>query len=262
MTEQEYILTYLLDCSRADLYLKDFKRDARLSERMDRILARRKIGEPIQYLIGSCEFMGLNFKVDKQVLIPRPETEILAEEAIKIAQNEKRKAQNILDIGTGSGNIAIFLAKFLPESRITAIDISSGAIELAKENAILNNVASRIEFAVSDLFSGINKEKQFDLIVSNPPYIRSNDLPELPVEVKYEPQMAMDGGKDGLDFYCRIIKDSPDYLKKDGIILMEMGYNQSISIQEIFNSSGNFEILQVISDYSRIERVIIAQMIK
>ncbi|MDP3142685.1 MAG: hypothetical protein Q8N14_01880 [Candidatus Omnitrophota bacterium] len=99
MTEQEYILTYLLDCSRADLYLKDFKRDAKLSERMDRILSRRKIGEPIQYLIGSCEFMGLNFKTDKRALIPRPETEILVEEAIKIAQSEKRKAKSAKHIG-------------------------------------------------------------------------------------------------------------------------------------------------------------------
>ncbi|MDP3142684.1 MAG: HemK/PrmC family methyltransferase [Candidatus Omnitrophota bacterium] len=164
-----------------------------------------------------------------------------------------------MDAGTGSGNIAISLVKFLPESRITAIDISSGAIELAKENAILNNAANRIRFVVSDLFSGISKEKQFDLMVSNPPYISSNEMSGLPAEVRCEPKIALDGGKDGMDFYRRIIKDSPAYLKKDGIILMEMGYNQSNSIQEISNSSGNFEILRVISDYSRIERVIIAK---
>ena len=261
MTEKEYILTHILNCSRLDLYLDKFPAEEKFSAALFRILERRKKGEPIQYITGSSEFMGLDFKVDKRVLIPRPETEILVEEALKIAQSSEPTAQSILDIGTGSGNIAISLARYLPECKITAVDISENAIKVAAENADLNQVKGRVEFIVSDLFSALAKSGEFDLIISNPPYISTVEMENLPPEVRYEPRLALLAGPESLDFYQRIIKDCPPYLKKGGIILLEMGYNQGIPIQEIFRQSGNFKILKVVPDYGNIERVIVAQKI-
>lgn len=268
MTEKEYILTHILNCSRLDLYLDKFSAAEKSGAELSRIMARRKQGEPIQYITGSCEFMGLTFKVDKRVLIPRPETEILVEKAIDLVRSSdfarlsaRQGVRSILDIGTGSGNIAVSLARYLPECKITAIDISAAAIELARENARLNRVESRIEFVVSDLFSALDESRPFDLIISNPPYISNLEMENLPPEVKYEPRLALEAGQDGLDFYQRIIKDCPAYLKKEGIILLEMGYNQGIPIQEIFRQSGNFKILKVVADYGNIERVIVAKKV-
>jgi len=261
MTEKEYILTYILNCSRADLYAGNFAQKDNLDSELSQILARRKNGEPVQYITGRVEFMGLEFKVDRGALIPRPETEILAEEAIKIAQGSRRKAKNIMDIGTGSGNIVISLAKNLPNCKFSAVDISVDAIQVAKENAVLNNVEDRIEFIVSDLFSGIETNNQFDLIVSNPPYIVSTELDSLPPEVKCEPRLALDGGRDGLDFYRRIIKEITAYLRKGGVLLMEIGFNQASPIREILEASENLQILQIIKDYSNIERVIILERV-
>jgi release factor glutamine methyltransferase len=258
MTEREYILTHILNCSRADLYLNKFPAEEKYTTELSRIMQRRKQGEPVQYITGSCEFMGLDFKVDDRVLIPRPETEILVEEAIKIVQKES-KAQNILDIGTGSGNICVSLAKYLPGCKITAVDISQAAIKLARQNAWLNLVEERIEFMVSDLFAALDASSSFDMIISNPPYISTEGMKDLPAEVRYEPRLALEAGPEGLDFYRRIIEGCPAQLKKGGMVLLEMGYNQSGAIRKIFEQSGNFKILEIIRDYRDIERVIIAQ---
>ena len=253
MTERELILTNILDCSRADLYLNKPLLNERQFKQLENILLLRKQGQPLQYLLGECEFMGLCFKVSKDVLVPRPETELLVEKVIKISLRFKGKRIKMLDVGTGSGNIAISLAKFIPNALITAIDIELKALEVAKVNAELNNVAEKIEFVRADLFNFDN----FDFIISNPPYITSEDIDNLQAEVQYEPRVALDGGIDGLDFYRRIIKESPLHLKNDGFLVMEMGYNQSESIKKIAKNSEIFELLDIIKDYAGIERVII-----
>jgi release factor glutamine methyltransferase len=169
-----------------------------------------------------------------------------------------------MDIGTGSGNIAISLAKLLEKCRILAVDISKEAIDVARNNALLNNVSSKINFVNQD-FSNLQPATcnlqpfSFDFIVSNPPYIPTQEIEALQPEVKYEPHMALDGGKDGLDFYRRIINKAPRYLRKDGFLIMEMGFNQKNAIKNIFQKTGYFEIIELIKDYNNIDRIIIAK---
>lgn len=265
MNERELILTNLLDCPRHELCFKNKPLDKEETRRLSEILRRRSSGLPLQYILGSSEFMGIKFKVDKRVLIPRPETEILVETAIKKGLRVKGQGLSvkILDIGTGSGCIAISLAKFLPDAQITAVDISQKALEVARENAKLNSVADQIKFMQSDLFDNYNlRPNTYDLIVSNPPYICSGEIKKLPKEVRYEPVIALDGGSDGIDFYRKIIKDAPCYLKENGYLIMEMGYNQKEAIEDIAKQSRNFMVNEIIKDYNSIERVIVMQNLK
>jgi release factor glutamine methyltransferase len=224
------------------------------------VLKRRVRGEPIQYILGKTEFMGLEFKLTKDVLIPRPETEILVETVIKIASGSRPQASGckIMDIGTGSGNIAISLAKILKNCKIVAIDISQEAINVARGNALLNGVVDKISFINQDFFSP--QPFSFDFIVSNPPYIPTLEINTLQPEISYEPRIALDGGRDGLDFYRRIIAESPEYLKEGGYLIMEIGFGQKDRIKNIFQKSENFEIIEVVRDYSSIERVIVAKV--
>jgi release factor glutamine methyltransferase len=154
----------------------------------------------------------------------------------------------------------VSLAKFLPNARITATDISESALSIARQNAILNNVSDKINFFASDLFTeyGI-RTTEYDLIVSNPPYICSRDIDALEPEVRREPRIALDGGRDGLDFYRRIINSAPRYLSKGGLLIMEMGFGQCKEIKNIFQKSGQFNIIEVIRDYNNIDRVIVAR---
>lgn len=259
MKEREYILTQVLDCSRADLYLHPQELQGDALKNFQDISRRRLSGEPLQYILGCAEFMGLEFKVDPRVLIPRPETEILVEEALGEVRESKIENGRLMDLGTGSGNIVISLAKNLPHGAFLATDVSATAIELARENSRLNGTQRRIEFLVSDLFSAIDSGESFDMIVSNPPYISRQEMAGLAPEVRREPQLALDGGLDGLALYRRIIKESPDYLKKNGLLIMEMGYNQSRDIQNIFRRSEAFEVERIVNDYRGIERVIITR---
>jgi len=261
MNEIENILTSILDCSRTDLYLnKDILREDQL-DLLNSLLSRRKMGEPLQYIIGYVEFMGLKFKVNKHVLIPRPETELLVEKALNLFKDKICKKYQILDIGTGSGNIAICLAKFALNSEIVGIDISSQVLKVAEENAKLNRVQNRVKLVRSSLFRGLSEDLKFDMIISNPPYIASDEISRLAAEVRNEPKIALDGGKDGLKFYREIIKESPSYLKTSGTLIMEMGYNQCNSIIDIFNSSGRFKIIEILKDYNQIDRIIITRLI-
>ena len=251
-------MAHVLNCDRLSLYLnKDRKLAKEESTLVSSILKRRITGEPAQYILGYTEFMGLRFKVDGRVLIPRPETEILVETALKIKQRISRdsgRPLEILDMGTGSGCIAVSLAKNIADCRITASDISSHALELAKENADLHQ--ARIEFTQSDLFFSLEGRK-FDLIVSNPPYIPSEVLNTLEREISFEPVSALEGGSDGLDFYRRIISRAASYLNKGGFLIMEIGFGQSGLIENIVKKAGNFEIIEVVRDYNNIERVMV-----
>lgn len=194
-------------------------------------------GIPIEHITHQKEFMKLMFFVDKDVLIPRQDTEILVEEVISIAK--KINAKNILDLCTGSGAIAVSLAKYLPQTEITAIDISNEALKIAKKNAISNNVENKITFISSDMFTNLNEEK-FDIIVSNPPYIKTNVIEELDMQVKNEPYIALDGGKDGLEFYKKIINESYQYLKFNGYLCLEIGFDQKIDVMELIENTERF----------------------
>jgi release factor glutamine methyltransferase len=259
MVESELLFTHILDCDRVSLYLnKDTLLTSNQSELISGSLKRRIKGEPLQYIIGKAEFMGFEFKVNPDVLIPRPETEILVEAALRLARGLGLKALNILDMGTGSGCIAVSLAKNLEGAQITAVDISMRALKTAAKNAQLNK--AEVNFIQSDLFSNkALKVKSYDLIVSNPPYIVSKDIGYLQPELRYEPVAALDGGIDGLEFYREMIKKAPVYLKDGGMLLMEMGFNQRNDIEGLFAGSDYFDIIEVIKDYNNIDRVIAAK---
>ena len=181
--------------------------------------------------------MKLNFFVDENVLIPRPDTEILVEEVIKIAK--KTKAKKILDLCTGSGAIAVSLAKYLGDVEITAIDISSKSLQIAIKNAKSNQVEDKITFIESDLFSNITDDK-YDIIVSNPPYIRKDVINTLTKEVQKEPKIALDGGEDGLEFYRKIVCESDKYLKFRGYLCLEIGFDQKNDVINIINNERKY----------------------
>ena len=202
-------------------------------------------GVPLQHITHSQEFMKMNFYVNENVLIPRPDTEILVEEVINI--DKKTNAKKILDLCTGSGAIAISLAKYIENSQITAVDISEEALRIAKLNAVNNNVEDKITFVKSDLFENIVKEK-YDIIVSNPPYIKKDFMKKLDKEVQQEPYIALDGGYDGLDFYRKIISEGYQYLKFKGYLCMEIGYDQKQEVFDIIKSQEKYS-----NTYSKID---------
>ncbi|MBS1339669.1 MAG: peptide chain release factor N(5)-glutamine methyltransferase [Clostridia bacterium] len=206
-----------------------------------------KNGMPIQYITNKQEFMKLNFYVDKNVLIPQPDTEILVEKAIEICNNHGNDIK-ILDLCTGSGAIGISIAKNIKNAKVYATDIKNTVIDIAKQNAKQNNV-DNIEFIVSDMFENI-QEKDFDIIVSNPPYIETDVIKTLPTEVRNEPIIALDGGKDGLKFYKIILSEYKKYLKKDGYLLLEIGYNQAKSVGELINL--NYSIIEDLAGNDRV----------
>lgn len=222
----------------------------------DAILKMKK-GIPLEHITHQKEFMKLNFFVDENVLIPRQDTEILVEEVIKIAQ--KINAKKILDLCTGSGAIAVSLAKYLPETEITAIDISNEALKIAKKNAINNQVENQITFISSDMFTNLNDEK-FDIIVSNPPYIKRNVIDTLDEEVKKEPHIALDGGEDGLYFYKKIIKESYQYLKYGGYLCLEIGFDQKIDVIELIENEEKFENTYSKKDLYDNDRIVITRI--
>lgn len=218
---------------------------------------------PVQYVIGHEKFCGLDFIVNEDVLIPRPETELLVETArMTILASSKGQVARVLDLCTGSGCIAIALAGALTKDaidcRIVASDISAKALDVARSNAGRLAVSGNIEFVYSDLFDNI--EGPFDLIISNPPYIAKFEFETLQKEVLKEPRIALDGGRDGLDFYRRIIKDAPSRLNPGGHILFEIGFGQASEIRNIIESGG-FKVAEIKKDFSDIDRVIIAEWI-
>ena len=216
-----------------------------------KLLQLRKTGYPLQYITKTQEFMGLEFEVNPHVLIPRYDTEVLVEAVLK--KNLPSKAK-VIDVGTGSGAIAISLAKFKPEWEIYAIDISRAALETAKKNSSKHNV--NITFIQGDLLEPIEKAGiKPDLIVSNPPYIPLQNITDLMIEVQFEPHLALQGGSDGLDIYRRLIPQAYSCLETQGCITLEIGYDQGTAVKELCENKG-FQQLEIIKDYQNHDRVV------
>lgn len=214
---------------------------------------------PIAYIVGNREFMGLDFYVQEGVLIPRPDTEVLVEEVIELGKN--KGTINILDIGTGSGAITVSLAKYLDNAKVTSIDISDIALEIGKKNAINNDVDHRVNFIKSDLFTNLDKDMKFDIIVSNPPYIKREVIETLDKQVKdFEPYNALEGGIDGLDFYRSITKGAKNFLKKGGILAYEVGHDQSQDVSKLMERDGYTNIYTK-KDLQQIDRVVIGSVL-
>lgn len=214
-------------------------------------------GIPLQHITHLQEFMKMDFYVNENVLIPRPDTEILVEEVIKIAN--KFENPKILDLCTGSGAIGISIAKYVKNSKIYAIDVSEKALEVAKMNAKNIGVEEKIEFIKSDLFENMGKIK-FDIIVSNPPYIKNGDIGYLSEEVQKEPKLALEGGIDGLEFYRKIAKQAIDYLKLGSYLCLEIGYDQKIDVIEIIENENKYVDTYSKKDLYGNDRVIITRV--
>ncbi|MCD6472057.1 peptide chain release factor N(5)-glutamine methyltransferase [Candidatus Aerophobetes bacterium] len=267
----EILLAYLLKKTRLDLYLQ-FDQPLSSSELTSfrNLIIRRSQHIPLSYITGEKDFMDFKFKVSPDVYIPRPETEILVEEATKVIKNLKLKADKesnsskgiiVVDLGTGCGNIAISLARELKNGKVYAIDISSSALSIAIKNAKLCNTEKKIEFLLGDLFTPLEKmdlKGKVDLIVSNPPYVTTKEMDSLPLEVKKEPRIALEGGEDGLNFYKKIIQKSPQFLNKGGVLALEIGYSQAKKVKELFSAQKKFHSLQFISDYEGKQRIVFA----
>ena len=213
-------------------------------------------GKPIQYITNKTEFMKLNFYVDENVLIPQPDTEILVEEVFKICNN-KNLNYNILDLCTGSGAIGISLAKYIQNSKVVLSDISNEALNIAKKNAAENNVVDKCLFLNSDMFKNI--EEKFDIIVSNPPYIKTDIISTLDKEVQNEPVIALDGGKDGLEFYKIIADEAWKFLKSDGVIAVEIGFDQKNDVINLIEQTGKYKDIYSKKDLSGNDRIIVAK---
>ena len=210
-------------------------------------------GTPIQYITKHQQFMALDFYVDENVLIPQPDTEVLVEEGIKII---KEQNMEVLDLCTGSGAIAISIAHYCQNSTVTATDISQEALEVAKKNANSNNV--NIEFIESNLFDKLT-ERSFDIILSNPPYIETDIIKTLEKDVQAEPHLALDGGKDGLEFYKEILNEAHEYLKTNGYLMLEIGYNQGNAVINLAHKNLRLITKQPIKDLAGNDRVVIFQ---
>lgn len=259
--DAELLMMYLLKLNKTQLFLKyPSVVDEKTCEGYFQLIDIRASGKPTQYITGEQEFMGLLFKVDENVLIPRQDTETLVEEVIEETKRIKtRGGYHILDLCCGSGAIGISLCKNINDAKVTAIDISKKAIEIAKGNALLNGVSKQIKFMESDLFSALKTGfggSKFHMIVSNPPYIKSEVIPSLQREiVEHEPLIALDGGVDGLDFYRRIIMEAPLYLKKNAVLLMEIGHDQGDDLKSLIAESGKYKEPILIQDLTNMDRV-------
>ena len=251
--EAELIVMSAVGINRTQLVL-DSRRDVtgEQRERVSEMVKRRQSGEPLQYILGECEFMSLDFYVESGVLIPRSDTETLVEAVIE--KTDENKNMKILDICTGSGCIGISTAHFRSSAYVDLIDISDKAIEIAKKNIVRNNVQSRVKVQKMDILNEYPSEK-YDIVVSNPPYIETEVIDTLQTEVKnHEPRLALDGGEDGLIFYRRITEIAPEILKKGGMLAFEIGYNQGKAVSALMGK--NFCDVRIIQDFSKNDRVV------
>jgi release factor glutamine methyltransferase len=261
----EIFLSSVLNLKRVELYLnKDRILTQQENEKFNSYLQQRISGKPIQYVTGEVGFFGLEFKIDPRAMIPRPETEVLVSEIVKEFKKTKKEFDplKVVDIGTGSGVIAITLAKELANSLIYATDISKDALELAKENAERNDVEQRIEFIYGDLFEPLiekNFENSIDCVVSNPPYVKDSELGKLDKEIRdYEPKVALLSGEDGIGFHKKITEGAVTYLKSGGLLAFEVGLGDAERLTEFIASNNSYENIKIVKDLAGIKRVVLA----
>ncbi|GMB01367.1 peptide chain release factor N(5)-glutamine methyltransferase [Pelosinus sp. IPA-1] len=255
--DAEVLLSHILDKERLYLYVHF---DQPLEEKelaAFRVAVKKRAARlPVAYIIGIKEFMGLDFEVTPDVLIPRPDTEILVEAALKRLSTLDNP--HILDIGTGSGAICVSMLANLPTASGATVDISAAALDVAKRNAMKHQVHERLTFCQGDLFTPVEGQ-QFTAILSNPPYIPEADIRGLTPEVRQEPNLALDGGQDGLDFYRRIIKEGRKHLVTGGFIAMEVGIGQAQLVADMAEKNGDFKVSEIIKDYGGIDRVVVIE---
>jgi len=258
--DAELLLAEVLGMNRVDLYVNyDRPLNPPEVDSYRELVVRRGTGEPVAYILGRAYFRNLALEVDRRVLIPRPETEHVVEAAVVFLSEGVWSAgpPRVLDIGTGSGAIALAVAAEYPDADVTAVDASEGALELAAGNAAAAGLAGRVAFVPSDLFAGLDPLATFDLIVSNPPYIASAEWDSLPVDVRgFEPREALDGGADGLDCYRRIIAEAYQFLRPGGCLILEIGYRQASGVTGLLIDADRYRDLSVSKDYAGHDRVV------
>jgi len=267
--DAEVLLKFALGCDRARLY-------ARWHEKLDtsqwalyrQLIERRATREPVAYIVGAKEFMSLEFEVTSDVLIPRPETELLAEFAVQfigeMIQRDSSATPIVMDIGTGSGCLAVTIAKTMPQAVVYASDVSETALTVAERNARRHGVAERVHFRCGDMFEAFANDDlhgKVDLIVSNPPYVSRSELAELQPEIRgFEPEIAYLGGDDGLSFHRRLANGAAPFLADSGVLAFEIGFGQADKAQEIVASDGRYDLVDTLIDHAEIERVVVARV--
>ncbi len=259
--QAELLLADVLQLRRLDLYLH-FERQLKESEvgLYRQYVKQRLAGEPVQYITGTAAFRHLELQVDRSVLVPRPETEVLVDVVLKLLG--LRDSPWVLDMGCGSGAVGISVAQELLSARVLAVDISSKAVRVTKNNADRNHVAGRLHAVGGDLFDCLSltaAASQFDLIISNPPYVATSEIANLPEEIRKEPPVALDGGADGLDFYRRLSHEAPQFMASRGALVLEVGDGQSQAVLQILRDCGRLENLTCCNDLTGVPRVISAQ---
>jgi len=251
----EHLIAHVLKMSRLELYLEfDTKLNEQELATLRGLVKRRGQGEPLQHLLGTVEFFGQTFRCDKRAMVPRPETEELTE--IAIAATGNRKPERIVDVGTGSGIIALSLAKQFPEAKVLAVDVSDDALALAKENAARLGLAERVQFRKGDLLERLNE--RFDLIVANLPYVSMQDRHLLTREVLHDPEVALFGGPAGNEIVRRLIEQAPTHLNPGGLLALEIGINQAEGLTEFLRLK-NYHDIEAKRDYSGISRFVLAR---
>jgi release factor glutamine methyltransferase len=258
----ELILSFVLQMERIELYTHfDEVVGKPQLDKLHNLVKRCLQNEPVQYLTSRCEFYSLSFKVAPGCLIPRPETELLVERAIDFLRG-RTGTQYVCDLCTGCGCIAAAIAKNFPDAKIIATDICDKALSVAAENIKKHNLSERVELLQGDLFEPVISQldvKEFDLIVCNPPYVSETEYEKLDTKVKnYEPKLALDGGQDGLDIYRRIATEAGGHLKKEGAVILEIGYLQGGGVKELLEETNAFSPIKIEKDFNNNDRIITA----
>jgi release factor glutamine methyltransferase len=258
--DAEVLLSHALGCKRIELYTRhDDEPPEATRAKFKELVQQRVKGCPVAYLVGRKEFFSLELEVNRDVLIPRPDTETVVSECLRLAK--ELAAPRILDIGTGSGCLAVAVAKYNKTAEMTAVDMSAAALAVAARNALKHGVAERVRFLKGDLFAPIPTGERFELILSNPPYIPHGDIPGLAVGVReYEPHLALDGGADGYAVFDRLIAGAPERLKPGGYFIVEIGAPQEESARRRIESMGVYELGKTILDGSGHPRVLRARV--
>ena len=258
LAEVEIILEKLLGVERIDVHLHGAKLVTEsILQKSNKIFEKRQTRYPLQYILGETYFYGRRFLVSPDVMVPTPETELLCELAINYIKNINLETAQVLDVGAGCGVICVTVGCELENCWLTAVDKSQAAIGMARKNAALQGVGSKINFIKSDIFSEVDPDVKFDLILSNPPYIAEGEYEELPPEVLADPKISLVGGVEGLDVIKKLIEKAPDYLKSNGRLMFEIGYAQGEKIKKLTDFDTRYRSFTIVKDLNDIDRVVI-----